>query len=115
MFRFQMLLAISLLALSLPLMAETLRDPTRPLREATVASPAKASFELNAILSSQQRIVAIINGKTVAEGDTLEGAKVTRIGANHVYLLYEGKPLKLRLHSSSVRSNAAVDAVNDTM
>lgn len=101
-------IALPLLVCGSPaLTAEQLRDPTRPLREAVSAPSRTETFELNTILMSQSRSVAIINGQTVAAGDTVGTARVLSITPESVALLYRGKPLELRLHSSSVRSNAA--------
>lgn len=99
--------ALVLLLLVLPAVGDTLRDPTRPLKEAAPVQRQKTSFQLDAILSGQQRSnVAIINGNTVAEGGNVEGATVTRILADRVRLQYQGQSLELRLPSSSVRSEA---------
>lgn len=95
-----------LLCSSLPVVAEQLRDPTRPLREAVTAPDTTERFELNTILISQSRRLAVINGKTVAVGDSVGTAQVLSIAPQSVALVHRGKPLELRLHSSSVRSNA---------
>lgn len=105
-FRNSLALAFVLL-FALPATGETLRDPTRPLKEAAPLQRHEPSFQLNAILSGQQRSnVAIINGKTVTEGDSVEGAKVIRILPDRVSLRHGGQSLELRLHTSSVRSDA---------
>lgn len=107
MFKYKILLALFAVHTSFALAAETLRDPTRPLQEiVTVPQPAP-TFQLHSILISQQRRVAIINGKTVAEGESVEGAKVLRIQPHRVSLLHRGKALELRLHSSTIRRDAA--------
>lgn len=104
---FKYSLALILLALSLSSTAEPLRDPTRPLREAAPVQHQEPSFTLNAILSGRPGgDLAIINGQTLAEGEAVDGAKVIRIRGDRVVLQHKGRSLELRLHSSSVRSNA---------
>lgn len=72
---------------------EIVQDPTRPadwqvVREA--AQPAK-QFQLNYILSSSERSLAMINGQRVGEGDRINGARVVRITAESVTLNVDGQ------------------------
>lgn len=101
------LLAVILLVSALPTAGEQLRDPTMPLQEIAPPQRQEASFQLNAILSGQQRSnVAIINGNTVAKGEVVDGATVISILPDRVHLQHGSRQLELRLHSSSVRSDA---------
>lgn len=77
----------------------TLQDPTRPADWQTVraatAEPAK-QFQLNYILSSNERSQAMINGQRVGEGDRINGARVVRITAESVTLNVDGQQRVLR-------------------
>ncbi len=90
--------------------AEVLRDPTRPYAAAPVAEPttaraiAKATgFSVTAILVSQKRRVAIVNGKRVSEGDKVDGATVVRILADRLRLDLHGKEITTRLLPDALR------------
>lgn len=84
------------------------RDPTTPLGH--VAANASASgaqqFVLNSILISLQRKLAIINGSTLREGQTVPGAgnvKVQRISAQAVVLQQADQTWVLRLSPSIMK------------
>lgn len=84
------------------------RDPTTPLGHiATSASKSAAQqFALNSILISPQRKLAIINGKTLREGQTVPGSgnvKVQRISAQSVVLQQADQTWVLRLSPSIVK------------
>jgi len=81
---------------------EVLNDPTRPHNWSRGSSPkAKAKhFTLNYILKTAQRTKAIINGKSVTEGDSVSGAKVIRIKQNTVMILVDGKRKTLHLNKN---------------
>lgn len=71
-----------------------LRDPTKPINEFDTSTPVKtveASYNLQSILVSPMRILAMINGQIVGTGSTVQGARVLAIGKNHVVLLYAGQ------------------------
>ena len=84
------------------------RDPTTPLGH--VAATANASgvqqFVLNSILISPQRKLAIINGSTLREGQTVPGTgnvKVQRISAQAVVLQQADQTWVLRLSPSIMK------------
>ena len=85
--------------------AELLRDPTRPYSaRAVVVMPAKAAaFSVTAILVSQKRRVAIVNGQRVSEGDRVDGATVVKILADSLRLNLDGKELTTRLPPDGFR------------
>ena len=60
---------------------EPLRDPTRPNLAGPVVTAAAAApvFKVTAIFLSERRRVAVVNGKLVAEGDTVDGGTVTAV------------------------------------
>lgn len=84
-------LVVALAALaSTPAPAQVLVDPTRP--PAAVAAPGPASAEappatqLQSILISSRRRLAVINGNTVALGDKVGEARVVKISETEVVL-----------------------------
>ena len=60
-----------------------LRDPTRPQDTTEISVGA---LEVNSILISSERRVAVINEKVLKEGDEIAGFKVIRIEQNAVHL-----------------------------
>ena len=104
------MVSVSALLLFGPLLtggAELLRDPTRPYSATPVAAtrtPAKAAaFRVTAILVSQKRRVAIVNGRRVSEGDQVDGATVIEILADGLRLNLRGKEFTTRLLPDGVR------------
>ncbi len=84
--------------------AELLRDPTRPYSATPVFIPAKAAaFSVSAILVSQKRRVAIVNGQRVSEGDQVDGATVVEILADGLRLNLHGKEFTTRLLPYALR------------
>ena len=86
-----------------PTAADTLRDPTRPHTMQEVTTPRDPAVRVSAIFVSDSRRVAILNGRTVAEGDRVAGATVTRIDDNVVTLEFGGRTVTARLGSVKVR------------
>ncbi len=84
--------------------AESLRDPTRPYLEPTPVTKAQSRFHLSAIFVSDDRRVAILNGKRVKVGDLVEGAKVIEILNDELRLSYDGRLISTRLASSGLRN-----------
>jgi len=89
------MLAIITLALSgasgASLADETLRDPTRPyvVRERVVIAVPR--YQVNTIIVSADRRVAIVNGQRVVVGGSVNGAKVISIEKTHLILEKNGK------------------------
>lgn len=87
--------------------AEVLRDPTRPysgkpgIPEVMPARAAK--FSVTAILVSENRRVAIVNGQHVSEGDQVDGATVVEILAQSLRLKLRGKEFTTPLLPDSLR------------
>ncbi|MEN0035814.1 MAG: hypothetical protein AAGC78_02050 [Cellvibrio sp.] len=96
-------------AISLATMAEEIRDPTMPLgRQATVLSAEEKPFVLNSVLIGSQRKIAIINGKTLREGEIVPGTngiKVQQILAQAVVLRGGDKTWVLRISPSVVKKH----------
>jgi MSHA biogenesis protein MshK len=79
-----------------------LTDPTRP-SSYRPASVSHTSFTLSSVIVSDSRKVAIINGKVLAEGEKVAGAKVKRIEKQQVLLSHNGKTIKLVPPRTTVR------------
>jgi MSHA biogenesis protein MshK len=72
-----------------------LRDPTRPADYVDTGVESVSALELNAVMISPNRKIAIINGQIVKIGDEVSGSKVTSIEQNYVEL--EGADTKMTL------------------
>ena len=89
--------------------AELLRDPTRPwpysgIPGIPVVMQAKAAkFNVTAILVSEKRRVAIVNGQQVSEGDQVDGATVVEILAHSLRLNLRGKEFTALLPPDALR------------
>jgi len=83
---------------------EPLRDPTRPnlAGPAVTAAAAAPVFKVTAIFISEQRRVAVVNGKLVAEGDTVDGATVTDVQTGAIRIQHLSKETTLRLLETTV-------------
>jgi hypothetical protein len=71
-----------------------IHDPTKPINELSISKSeqtVEVSYNLQSILVSPMRILAMINGQLVGTGSTIQGARVLAIGKNHVVLLYAGQ------------------------
>lgn len=85
--------------------AQEVRDPTTPLGQSTTSpsTVGEQPFELNSILISPQRKLAIINGNALREGQAVPGAgnvRVQRISAQSVVLQQMDHTWELRLSPS---------------
>ena len=88
--------------------APVVRDPTMPLGHIVTGTTGQITqqFALNSILISAQRKLAIINGSSVREGQTIPGSAnviVKRISAQAVVLQQAEKTWLLRLSPSIVK------------
>lgn len=82
--------------------ADVLVDPTRPPVRAEQEKPAPAiaerrSWALESTLVSPERRVAVINGKLVSEGESVDGARVIAIRKRDVLLSAQGRRMTLQL------------------
>lgn len=98
----------SLAATMTLLNGEVLKDPTQPSDWAKPkkVSRVKQSYKLNYLLYADDRKQAIINGKSVVEGDQVSGAKVINISENSVTLSteYGSKVLRWKQPASIKRT-----------
>lgn len=81
---------------------DALPDPTRPL-EYTVGATQNKSLQLNSILISQNRKIAVINGVQLSENQWLDDKRVVSIRDNSVTLDYQGQKIVLSLHNKKIR------------
>lgn len=105
------LLALSAIFLVGPLLADEadlLRDPTRPYyaTRTVAATPGRTSspgFRVTAIFTSDQRRIAVVNGRRVGEGDRVDGATVIEILADDIRLNVNGKVVTSRVLPNGFR------------
>lgn len=91
--------------------AETLRDPTRPLRHSG-ASAAPIDWELNAVFIGGTRRLAVINGQQLRENDLLPGSSGVRLHAiePRAVVLQQGtRTWRVRLAGNGVRSGVPTE------
>jgi len=91
-----------------------LLDPTRPPNLEKVAKVRKDGvYTLTAIYYSQGRKLAIINGKLVKKGDTINGGRVKEISPNVVHIQGPGKPIVLPLVKHTIKEqHITMDMLN---
>lgn len=63
-------------------------------------------LKVQSILIAHDRRSAVINGRIVAEGSRVNGARVETIGADHVRLDYQGTKITLPLLRQDVVTRA---------
>lgn len=103
MFRILVLIICSSVAMTA--MGESLRDPTQPLGY-RVASSNPVRLNLNSILISEDRKLAVINGTQLRENETVPGSGGTvlrRIEPGSVVVQQGDKSWRLRLSNQSIR------------
>lgn len=76
---------------------ELFRDPTRPYTARATYASVPSQFRVNAIIVSDERRLAIVNGRRVGVGDAVGGAKVTAISKHELTLDVGGETRTLRL------------------
>ncbi|MDY6983534.1 MAG: general secretion pathway protein GspB [Pseudomonadota bacterium] len=96
---------------------ELLVDPTAPLR-LTVApetsgegdglfgflDAVSSNYALSSVLIRSGDRFAVINGERVREGDSVAGARVTRIEPDHVMLNLNGRDQRVELYGASIKT-----------
>lgn len=95
--------AVSLLVLILATgaHAEPVDDPMRPPAQESTAGPADPhpGWSLTSVLIADDRRLAIINNRVLREGDSVAGARVVRIEADHVLIRHAGGERRLSLRT----------------
>ena len=95
------------------LQANTLQDPTRPSQNKPIFNTGQSSsvlahsaLRLTAIINRNNYKQAIINGRSVAEGQQVQGYKIILISQNHVVLDgLEGKQT-LFVNNNNIKKDA---------
>lgn len=90
-----------LLSVSVSVEAETaLQDPTKPLTYSAGKKATEVKLVLNSVLISPKRKIAVINGQSLSEQDTIKasgGVMLERILRHEVVLKKAGKRWRIRL------------------
>ena len=98
---------LTTLLLMLPAVASEFKDPTRPAGIKTVYSSSNKdrvrSWKLTSTLISSDRRHAIINGRLVSIGQTINKAKVIAIQPNEVELLHGKKRFRIKLLPQNIK------------
>lgn len=83
--------------------AERLADPTRPPNARAAASVERTeTLRLEAIMSSPDGKVAIVNGKVVRAGDRIGAARIETIEQDGIRYTSEGRSHTMRLQPRSI-------------
>jgi len=78
-------------------------DPTRPIFTREATPEPVIEFTVTAILFSDERQRAVVNGRLVAEGDRVDGAEVMKIRPDALELQYRGETITRRLPTVELR------------
>lgn len=102
---------VTLLLLMLMSAAAALEDPMRPPGSAAVAgsSTAVARFVLSSTLIARDRRSAVINGRSVGVGDSINGARVIEIQPAQVRLQHQGRQITLSLLPVAVKKPVSAE------
>lgn len=84
-------------------------DPTRPPSPAEIrawfqsdsATPARRAWQLQSVLLSEHRSVAIINGQRLGVGDRIDQAEIVAIEPGRVVLDHAGERISLTINSDT--------------
>lgn len=84
-----------------------LGDPTRPTSLAEPEPVARAAgsgprWRLQSTLVAESRRLAVINGRTVAQGERIDGATVREVRQEGVTLDVDGRQVELRILPGSI-------------
>lgn len=112
---------IAMLLPAMDLAAEQLPDPTKPLgydaepemiiQEQNVQQE-NPVWRLNGIRIAEQSRSAILNGKVVKVGDTVNGAEVVEIKPAWVIIVHEKQRIRLELLDINIKRNKQAVAQN---
>lgn len=100
------MLSLTVLLIGIPVAGlgdEVLRDPTRPYFVNEAGVPAAPRFTVNAIIVSAERRIAIVNGRRVAVGGSVDGATVLAIEKDHLVLEKNGERVTAALQNGVSR------------
>lgn len=104
MLRVYSLVSIWCLLFAVPSTVVALQDPTRPPGYGSTAARASGPvWQVNSIRIASQHKTAVVNGRTVAVGNRVNGATVIDIEPTEVRFRKEGKEFTVRLFNHSVK------------
>lgn len=112
MFRGRVVAVVAWLALVPVAAASELPDPMRPpdfqapSQQQGEASPSRPGLSLQSTLISGDRRSAVIDGRSVHVGASIQGARVVAIGPTRVKLRDDNRVFTLRLPSVGIRRRA---------
>ena len=104
---------VVLLLMSLPAIADRLADPTRPPSgPRSQSTEVRSGVRVEAILHSNDRRLAIVNGKVVHAGDYVSGVRIEEILVDGVRYMRDGRSqvARLRPAAMSVRQEARAES-----
>ncbi len=78
-------------------------DPTKPGGFRPSAARSLKGMQLESILISAQRKVAVINGKIYQSGDVIAGAKLVSIETHQVTMRKGSKTIQLKLFNADIK------------
>lgn len=83
-------------------------DPMRPsyLPASSTSGKRAPTWRVESIVVSPDRRIAVINGKSLAVGDRIQGARVIAIDAYAVTLEMDGKRRQLTLTDARIKTQA---------
>ncbi|MEP4891238.1 MAG: hypothetical protein ABJV04_14520 [Aliiglaciecola sp.] len=97
------------------LQAKQLIDPTKPkgagllTLKSSEGEDGPAPIILTAVFIKANSKVAVINGESVAEGQTWRGNQVKKINKDGVVLVVDGRETDLLLNQHSIKKDASND------
>lgn len=94
--------AVLLLALGAQASADGLVDPTRRAGMSRGPTPEARALRVEAVFSSAERRLAIVNGKVVRVGDQVSGVRIDEILDDGVRYVRNGKTHTVRLRPASM-------------
>ena len=99
---FKLLVILCTLFTVLPMRANELIDPTRPANKHKIKSSdhvgaVHRGWTLESTLVAPNRRVAVINGKLLSEGESVEGAIIIKIGKLEVLIQTPSRRMTLQL------------------
>jgi MSHA biogenesis protein MshK len=97
------LLGVAALVLAAAANAQTMRDPTRPpgagaAKAGPAAAPSGGGLVLQSILISQERRAAVISGRVVGPGESINGYMLVGLSEGEAVLKNGGEVRRLRLY-----------------
>ncbi len=111
------MLTVAIVGITLPACAGSLVDPMRPVNYQRVEVPSSAdekvpvteNWNLNGVLISASRTVAVINGMSFQLGDKIDGYRITKITTSEAVLKNKQQTLVLHRSGTGLKKSAIQD------